>query len=203
MRHNIFLPFVVFIISVSLQSYNAVSEDPPIRDGFSLSFSYAALHDTTLNHEAFEIAQRGQKILADAGLIKKTNLVTIIDYSLPSTEKRLFVIDLDQYIIIQKSLVAHGKNSGDLHASRFSNRMQSHQSALGFYITGNAYRGGQGYSMLMLGVDTGFNDNAAKRSIVMHGAEYVSYEYIKKYGRAGRSFGCPAIPSNVNQEIID
>jgi hypothetical protein len=105
--------------------------------------------------------------------------------------------------VIFKTLVAHGRNSGELYADRFSNRPQSHQSALGFYITGSPYQGGQGYSLLMSGVDTGFNENARKRAIVIHGAHYATNQYVEHYGRLGRSFGCPALPPDQNKSVIE
>jgi hypothetical protein len=164
---------------------------------------YSVLGDSTLNPEAFRLALQGQQILAKKGHLHKVNLLTLIDYSLPSTEKRFFVIDLVKKRIVFKTWVAHGRNSGELYATQFSNKPQSHQSALGFYTTGKPYVGRQGYSMLMNGIDTGYNDNARGRSIVMHGATYVTNAFIEKNGRLGRSFGCPALPQELNAAIID
>jgi hypothetical protein len=149
------------------------------------------------------MALSGYKSLCSKGLVNRDSLITIIDYTLPSSEERFFVINLNRNKVIYKTLVAHGRNSGELHATRFSNKAQSHQSALGFYITGAPYEGGQGYSMQLAGVDTGFNDNARVRSIVIHGARYATLQYIKQYGRLGRSFGCPALPPDLNHVIID
>ncbi len=165
--------------------------------------NYRLLHDSSVNIQAFHLAMLGYQSLTAKGLVSKDSLLTIIDYSKPSSEKRFFVIDLSANRILFKSLVAHGRNSGELYASQFSNRSQSHQSALGFYITGSPYIGSQGYSLLMTGVDTGFNDNARIRSIVMHAASYVSQKYISLYGRLGRSLGCPALPAELNASIID
>jgi hypothetical protein len=164
---------------------------------------YESLHDSALNRDAFHMALLGYKSLFMKGLVSNDSVITIIDYTLPSSEDRFFVIDLRHPKVIFKTLVAHGRNSGELYASRFSNRAQSHQSALGFYITGDPYIGGQGYSMLLTGVDTGFNDHARIRSIVVHGAAYATQQYIRQYGRLGRSFGCPALPPHVNAAIID
>jgi hypothetical protein len=203
MRHKIIFPLVIVFLVVSLQSFHSAADRPVLVSDFSSFLLYASLNDTTLKPEALEIALRGQKILVDQGIANKPSILTLIDYSLPSTSERLFVIDLTYRTILYRSLVAHGRNSGDIYASRFSNRIQSHQSSLGFFVTGETYQGGQGYSMLMMGLDTGYNDNAARRSVVMHGADYVSYSYIEKYGRTGRSFGCPALPLNITREIID
>jgi hypothetical protein len=164
---------------------------------------YESLHEPALNPDAFHIAMLGFRSLCLKGLVIKDSLITVIDFSLPSSEDRFFVIDLLRNKVIYKTLVAHGRNSGELYATRFSNKAQSHQSALGFYITGNPYQGGQGYSMLLTGVDTGYNDQARIRSIVVHSASYATHQYIKQYGRLGRSFGCPALPPRVNTKIIN
>ena len=164
---------------------------------------YVSLNDSSLNFEAFSLALKGHEILSEKGLVLKPELITVIDYSKPSNEKRFFVIDLHSESIIYKSLVAHGRNSGELYATRFSNRVQSYQTALGFYITGNTYTGSQGYSLLMSGVDSGYNDNARKRSIVIHGADYVTQRFAERNGRLGRSFGCPALPPELNKPVIN
>jgi hypothetical protein len=164
---------------------------------------YESLNEPVLNPDAFYTALLGYRSLCSKGLVRKDSLITIIDYSLPSSEDRFFVIDLHHNSIIFKTLVAHGRNSGELYASRFSNKVHSHQSALGFYITGNPYEGRQGYSMMLSGVDTGYNDQARTRSIVIHGASYATYQYLKQYGRLGRSFGCPALPPHLNADIIN
>jgi hypothetical protein len=176
------------------------NEAPLADDIFSL---YQSLNDTTLNAQAFSAALIGYKLLKTRGSIPKDDIITIIDYTKPSVEKRFFVIDLHSRSILYKTYVAHGKNSGDMYANRFSNKAQSHESALGFYITGNTYIGSQGYSLQMHGIDTGYNENAAKRAIVIHGARYATVQYIKLYGRLGRSFGCPALPPDITTPIID
>jgi len=180
---------------------NAIVENDLLNN--SVAEIYLILGDSTLNPEAFRLALEGQRVLAEKGYLQKDDLLTLIDYSLASSEKRFFVIDLVQKRIVYKTLVAHGRNSGELFATRFSNKPQSHKSALGFYISGKPYIGSQGYSMLLNGIDTGYNENSRGRSIVMHGATYVTNAFIKKNGRLGRSFGCPALPPEVNKEIID
>jgi hypothetical protein len=135
--------------------------------------------------------------------LKKKNLITIIDYSKPSTEKRFFVIDIEKRKILYKTYVAHGKNSGDNYAKSFSNQSKSLKSSLGFFITAETYSGNNGYSLKIDGLEKNINDNARSREIVIHGAEYVSEEFIERYGRLGRSWGCPALPVEVSKEIID
>jgi hypothetical protein len=164
---------------------------------------FSQLDCSTLNYDAFYYAVKGLEWLDGNGLVDKSNLLAIIDYSLPSTEKRLFIIDVGQPSVLYRTLVAHGRNTGANEAQQFSNRMGSHQSCLGFFTTGRTYTGQNGYSMWLNGHDTTFNELARPRAIVMHGADYVSEEFISQYGRIGRSWGCPALPSTESHEIID
>lgn len=130
-------------------------------------------------------------------------IITIIDFSKPSTKERLFVIDLENKHVIYKSLVAHGKNSGGNMASSFSNTPRSLKSCLGFFLTAETYNGKYGYSLKLDGLEPGINDNARKRGIVVHGADFVSFSVAKDCGLLGRSYGCPALPLNKTKEIID
>lgn len=164
---------------------------------------YDALHEKDLNPDAFRLGMLGYAALRSQAMVKNDSLLTIIDFSRPSSHDRFFVINLIRNSVLFKSLVSHGRNSGDLYAHKFSNRIQSHQSALGFYLTGDPYRGGQGYSLLLNGVDTGYNEQARIRGIVIHPAGYATHDYIEKYGRLGRSFGCPALPPSVSATIIN
>jgi hypothetical protein len=165
---------------------------------------YDSLEGTSKpGREIFSRSISGLQALADNGKLKRKDIITIIDYSLPSTEKRLWVIDLSSKRILYHSLVAHGKNSGDNIASKFSNKHESLQSSLGFFITGNEYKGKHGRSLKLIGVEKNINDAAEQRAIVIHGADYVSEKFVKTYGRLGRSFGCPAIPTELHDQIID
>ncbi|MBN1790443.1 MAG: murein L,D-transpeptidase catalytic domain family protein [Bacteroidales bacterium] len=141
--------------------------------------------------------------LTKEGQIINDKVITIIDFTKPSHLERLFVIDLVGGKIIYKSLVAHGKNSGEDYATSFSNNPESHQSSLGYYLTGKSYVGRHGKSLLLNGLEKGINDNARKRAVVIHGAEYVSQGYIESNGKLGRSYGCPALPEETASEIIN
>ena len=148
-------------------------------------------------------AMTGYYALKSKGMLKNDGILTIIDYNKPSVKKRLFVIDMDRNRLLASSLVAHGKNSGQNRAVNFSNVPGSFQSSLGFFVTDRTYRGKHGYSLRLRGMERGINDNALKRNIVMHGADYVSPDFIRKHGRLGRSHGCPALPFSEHRQVID
>ena len=129
--------------------------------------------------------------------------LAVIDYSLPSSEPRLWVFDLAQQRLLFKERVAHGRGSGDLQASAFSNRAESLQSSLGLFRTLESYQGRNGYSLRLEGLEPGINDRAYQRAIVIHGADYVSDTFINRTGRLGRSHGCPAVRLEITQPLID
>ncbi|WP_415325147.1 murein L,D-transpeptidase catalytic domain family protein [Chryseobacterium sp. MMS23-Vi53] len=157
-----------------------------------------------LNEEVFFKALTGFENLKKAGLLKEdSHLLTVCDFSMSSNTKRLWVIDTEEKKVLFNSLVAHGKNTGEEFATNFSNTNSSLQSSLGFYITDATYNGDNGYSLRLLGMDKGFNDAAYKRAIVMHGADYVSEEFAAMHKRIGRSWGCPAVPRDLTQPIIN
>ena len=129
--------------------------------------------------------------------------ITLIDFSKSSNEKRLWVIDMDTNVILFQTLVAHGRNTGEEFANAFSNQPESYQSSLGFYTTGEVYNGKHGLSLKLDGLEKGVNDKARDRAVVIHGASYVSDTFIKQNKRLGRSLGCPAIPVEMNDKIIN
>lgn len=135
--------------------------------------------------------------------LAKNSIVTLIDFSLPSTAKRLWTINLETGELLFNSLVAHGRNTGSDLAQSFSNVPQSFQSSLGFYLTDHVYVGKHGNSLRLKGLEKNINDNAWKRAIVVHGADYVTDSFIKQNGRLGRSQGCPAIPPEITEEFIN
>jgi hypothetical protein len=148
---------------------------------------------------ALDAAHRAE----DRGLVQRRDLLTVIDYSLPSSQPRLFVFDLSAKRLLFRELVAHGKNSGDDVATAFSNSPGSLETSLGLFVTADTYEGHNGYSLRLKGLEEGVNDMAWDRAIVLHGAAYVSREAIKALGRLGRSWGCPAVSSLMAKKIID
>jgi hypothetical protein len=156
-----------------------------------------------ISRDLFLYAMKGYANMVKKYQLLKSNIISIADFSKPSTEKRLYVIDITTGRILYKTLVAHGRNSGQLYASNFSNKEASYTSSLGFYITEGTYNGKNGYSLKLKGCEQKFNDNASDRAIVMHGADYVSEQFIKQNGFLGRSHGCPALPVAFAQKIID
>jgi hypothetical protein len=152
--------------------------------------------------EVLELAVRAFQCGQSAGLFDRS-LLTVIDYSLPSSAKRLWVIDLARKRILFHELVAHGEGSGDEYASEFSNEPGSRQTSLGIFRTEDVYRGGNGYSLRLSGLEPGVNDLAMERRIVMHGAGYVSDRAVNALGRLGRSWGCPALSYRATRRVID
>jgi len=134
---------------------------------------------------------------------RDAEILTVIDYSQPSTDERLWVLDLATNEVLFNELVAHGKNSGGNRVTSLSNEPGSLQSSLGVMRTARTYQGKHGHSLRLKGLEPGFNDNARSRAIVMHGASYVSEAFIAEHGRIGRSWGCPALPVDVASDVID
>ena len=150
----------------------------------------------------YTIFRRAFKGITEIDAPKK-DILTIIDYTKPCSDKRFYVIDLVNRKLLYRTLVAHGKNSGDYMCTKVSNKPNSLQSSPGFFLTAEDYSGRHGYSMRLDGMEPGLNDKARARNIVIHGAEYVAQHYVNDVGYIGRSFGCPALPLELNQKIID
>ncbi len=161
------------------------------------------LTTTGLSKAAFENALKGYNYLLHNNKLQKNSLLTIIDYSLASSEKRLYVLNMSTGKVIFNTLAAHGKNSGLVYANNFSNATSSFKTSLGFFITGSTYNGANGYSLKLQGCEKGINDKAMQRAIVIHGAPYVSENYVQQNGYLGRSHGCPALPQQLSKQIID
>jgi len=165
-------------------------------------YNEMGLEDSGLSEKAFEYGWMGYYKLQKRGLLHKTNILTICDFSQSSSVERMYVIDVRSRKLLYRTFVAHGINSGEEFANSFSNSDESCKSSLGFYVTSNTYYGSNGLSLRIQGVDKGFNDHAARRNIVIHGATYVSLRILHKYGVMGTTFGCPAIPAEMTEQII-
>jgi hypothetical protein len=166
---------------------------------------YSAVHlkEAGLSLPVFEKAVTGFYNLKKSGQLSNKSILTIADFDQSSTKKRLYIIDLDKKEILLNTWVAHGQKSGNDEAINFSNKNDSFTSSLGFYVTGEVYRGIHGRSLKLDGMDLGFNDKARSRSIVVHGASYVSEGTINALGRLGRSQGCPAVAPEVADKVIN
>lgn len=130
-------------------------------------------------------------------------ILTIVDYSKPSTQKRMWIINPEQGRVLYKLYVTHGKNSGNLYATRFSNKVNSLESSLGVFVTENTYDGDYGYSLVLHGLEKGLNDNAEKRHIIVHQAWYATGKIVQRYDTLGRSAGCLAIDPGVANGVIN
>lgn len=160
------------------------------------------LNNMGLSEQAFDYAMKGFNYLRSMGKLNNDNIISIVDFSLPSSRKRLFVIDVENFKVLFNTYVAHGRNSGKEYASQFSNLPESFKSSLGFYITKGTYNGEHGFSLQLEGEEKGINDNALSRAIVVHCADYVNERLAKSQGYIGRSLGCPALPRQYSTPII-
>jgi hypothetical protein len=161
-----------------------------------------SLEKSGLDEKAFEYAWRGYHNLLKKKLIRKKSVLSICDFSQSSCSKRMYVIDVRHRKLLYRTYVAHGQNSGAEYATSFSNEPDSYKSSLGFYITKKTYYGRNGLSLRIDGVDTGYNDMAGKRNIVLHGSSYATARYMANNGTLGTSLGCPALPSTMSPRII-
>ena len=176
-----------FVFEDSVQSlYNAIN-----------------LQEYNLSYKVFKYAMTGYFNLRQQGKLSDKKLISIIDFSKKSSLKRFYTIDLEQLAVKFFTYVSHGKNTGEDEAKSFSNVLHSNQSSLGFYVTGETYVGSKGYSLKLDGMEKGYNDHIRERAVVIHNADYVSEAFIKKYGRLGRSQGCPALPVELGKKVID
>lgn len=167
---------------------------------------YSLLHlgEKGLSNDAFRFALRGFERMKKEGKLLNQTVLTIIDFSQSSTKKRMYVIDLYKKVLLFNTYVAHGKNTGDEFAQRFSNIPGTFQSSLGFYLTENMSIGSKvGLSLLLKGLEQGINDKAREREIIIHGADYATEDFIKKTGRLGRSYGCPSLPPDVIKPVAE
>ena len=188
------------VLAASLLVPNAIDAST------SAAFTRADFDATAIGNietDVFEMALSAASCAVASGAVNAPPTLTVIDYSKPSTERRLWVFDLKAKELVYEELVAHGQGSGANMATKFSNLNESHQTSLGLFVTRDTYVGKNGYSLRLDGLDRGVNDRARERAIVMHGAPYVSDAFVKANGRLGRSWGCPAVSDAVAKKMID
>ena len=183
---------------------NVIEENHSINlESTSALFADLHLDKVGMKQTVFNSALQGLQKLSANGEVKRSDIVTIIDFSQPSNKKRLYVLDLENKQILFNTLVAHGRNSGKLWAKSFSNNASSLRSSPGFYVTAETYVGDNGYSLRLDGMEKNINDHARDRGIVLHGASYVDESAVSSHGFLGRSWGCPAVPESDHEAIIN
>ena len=195
------LLLVILLFTVNFAGESAEIENP-LERAIDLLYHEIKPGDE-LEKPIFNLSMVGYYNMKKNDLLQDDSVITIIDYRKASKNKRFFVINLFEKKVLYSTLVAHGKGSGAQFAELFSNKPGSLQSSIGFFITEDSYYGKHGYSLKLEGVEPGVNDKAMQRAIVIHGASYVSESFIKRYGRLGRSWGCPALPEDITREVID
>ena len=187
---------------INIDSVSLLTNSKGMNTKISL-YTNLKLNELGLSEDAFNNAIKGYEYLKAQGKLRNDDVLSIVDFTLPSSQKRLFVIDLKNSKILFNTYVAHGRNSGKEVANSFSNDAESFKSSLGFYVTKNTYSGTHGFSLRLEGEEKGINDNALARAIVMHSADYVNKDLINSQGYIGRSLGCPALPKEVYKPIIE
>ena len=203
MRSKLLLVFISVLLILTFKAFSTAKpkkiQPAPIGDELRV-LSHKA---NNIDPKTLKLALNAYHKAAQEGLVKNPYL-TVIDYSKASNQKRMWVIDMAHHSVPFNTYVAHGKNSGLTTASRFSNQNGSHETSLGVFLTQQSYMGGHvGYALGLHGLEKGFNDNAGRRAVVVHGASYVNENFIKHNGRAGRSWGCPSIPTTLAKPLIN
>ena len=184
---------------ITVEEVNAVQETP--RFGSTINVTKAV--EAGIAADVLKLALAATSCAVASGEIDAPPTLTVIDYSRPSVDPRLWVFDVATGELLFKELVAHGRNTGENYATKFSNQMDSRQTSIGLFVTDDTYVGSNGYSLRLDGLDAGFNDRARDRAIVMHGAPYVNQEIAAAQGRIGRSWGCPALRTAIASKVID
>jgi hypothetical protein len=198
------IPYLFLLLLIPVMNRAGSDKSAPASEDQCNVFSTLNLAAKGLSIEVFKLALKGFRKLETEGRLRNTAILTIVDFSQSSKNKRLYVIDLIHKVLLFNTYVAHGRNTGDEYAQHFSNVSGSYQSSLGFYITREEISGQKvGLSLVLDGVEKGFNDNAMKREIIMHGAKYATEDFIRKVGRLGRSFGCPALPPDLVKPVVE
>jgi hypothetical protein len=194
------------LISIALLSSNMPSSSTifarPAAFNINTEVKHLALKAPELNKKVLKLALVAYQKASDKGAVKKP-VLTVIDYSLPSSKQRMWIFNVRKEKLLYNTYVAHGQNSGMTTPHHFSNKVSSKETSLGTFVTKGTYMGSKGYSLNLQGLEKGFNDNAYNRRVVIHGAWYVEPDFIKKAGRAGRSWGCPSIAKTLAKPVIN
>lgn len=199
-KHFIYFIFILFPIINQAGPGKLI----PANEGKNDIYSVLHLSELGLSNEVFQLALTGHNKLEAAGQLKNPGVLTIVDFSQSSKNKRMYVIDLQKDTILFNTYVAHGRNTGEEFAKSFSNESGTHKSSLGFYITENPAMGATvGLSLIIKGVEKGFNDKALQRAIIIHGADYATEDFIQRNGRLGRSYGCPSVPPDLIKPVSE
>ncbi len=195
---------IIFLVVIFPLFDRANHEEPSVLEEIVDVYSFLNLSEYGLSNEAYQLAMKGFNKLKESGQLLNSSVLTIIDFSQSSKNKRMYVIDLYKKALLFNTYVAHGRNTGDEFAERFSNIQGTFQSSLGFYITENMAVGSRvGLSLLLKGIEKGFNDHAREREIIIHGADYATEDFIQKTGRLGRSYGCPSLPPDLIKPVAE
>jgi hypothetical protein len=198
----LFFP-ILFVLAIGSATGAREKASAPAKAPVAASSAWSHTTLGAIHPRVFELALSAAQCAVRSGAVTDPSTLTVIDYSRPSSEKRLWVFDLRSRTLLYEELVAHGQGSGDNLAKVFSNEPDTHASSIGLFLTEDTYVGRNGYSLRLKGLDQGFNHRAGERAIVMHGAPYVSDDFVKKNGRLGRSWGCPALREGVARDVID
>jgi hypothetical protein len=211
-KHTILLTTIVMFCAAFTNSTRANSNSQFTVENlsfFNLSTSLntrlyegIGLAEYGLNREALDYAVKGYENLLDQGVVSNMQYLTVIDFSQPSFSRRFYLIDVENQELVMNTFVMHGKNSGFEMPEKFSNKINSNQSSLGFYVTKNPYTGKRGYSLRLAGLEKEFNSNAEARGVVLHGSKFINEDRANNK-RVERSLGCPAIPQDENKDVIN
>lgn len=200
------LSSLLFLSFVSDKSLTKVAMDPSVEMLSSSALVQEVFpllpKEPHLDSQVFQLAFNGYVALKNQGKLTNDSILTIIDYSKPSTEKRMWVINTRSKTVVFHERVAHGKNTGGLYARHFSNTPESHQSSLGFMLTGKIYEGKHPNSLKLHGLEYGFNHKAYDRGIVIHGAHYATEKFMMANGKLGRSYGCPSVRMEISDTLV-
>jgi hypothetical protein len=201
LRLNRSFSLIVFVFFIAVAGVIARGLARPAT--FELQYSALLKQAPSIDPRALQTALIALGRLQDDGVPVRSDVLMVIDYTKPSTERRLWVFDLNHSRVLFEELVAHGRNSGDNRAVQFSNQPGSLMSSLGVFLTAGTYIGKHGVSLQLQGLEKGVNDKSMERAIVIHAAEYVSERVGRRKGRIGRSWGCPAVRPEVSRQLIE